>query len=187
MGTAQFSGNPRAEWLAGAGPDREMRLLEPFSFVDPNGCLWEVGAGTDVNGASIPRTLWSSVGSPYTGDYRRAAILHDAAIRDPLVVRAEADAMFYQACLAGGCAPSQAKLLYAGVRVGSWMSRSRPLEHAIAEQVPDAARLPGQHSPLDLEVRALYTLLAGDLRDAGDDIDSVRAAVDRRLGEASGM
>lgn len=184
MGTGQFSGNPRTEWLAGAGPDREMRLLEPFSFVDPDGRCWVVPAGTEVNGASIPRTLWSSVGSPYTGDYRCAAILHDAAIRDPLVVRAEADAMFYQACLAGGCTPSQSKLLYAGVCLGSWMGRTRPVAHAIAEQVPDAARLPGEHSPLDLELRALYTLLAGDLRDTGDDIGAVRAAVARRLGGA---
>jgi hypothetical protein len=187
MGTAQFSGNPRTEWLVDAGPDREMRLLEPFSFVDPAGRLWEVPAGMEVNGASIPRTLWSSVGSPYTGDYRRAAILHDAAIRDPLVVRAEADAMFYQACLAAGCTPSQAKLLYAGVCLGSWVSRSRPLEHAIAEQLPDAARLPGEHSLLDLEVRALYTLLAADLRDSADDIGAVRAAVERRLGHAPAL
>lgn len=182
MGTSQFSGNPRTEWLSDKGSDRDMRVIEAFSFTDGKGRRWEVPAGTQVNGADIPRTLWSSVGSPYTGDYRRAAILHDAAIRDPQVRRIEADAMFYEACVAGGCPAKQAKLLYAGVRIGSWVSRSRPVEHAIAEQIPDAARLPGEQSPLDLETRAIYTLLAGDLASSGDDFASVRAIVDERLG-----
>lgn len=184
MGTGQFSGNPRTEWLSGEGSDRDMRVLEAFSFTDAKGRLWEVPAGTEVNGADIPRTLWSSVGSPFTGDYRRAAILHDTAIRDPQVRRIEADAMFYEACLAGGCSASQAKLLYAGVCIGSWVSRSRPVEHAIAEQIPDAARLPGEQSPLDLETRAIYTLLAGELHASAHDFDSVRAIVEKRLGIA---
>lgn len=181
MSTAQFSGNPRTEWLSDQGPDRAMRLIDTFLFTDAKGRRWEVPAGMDVDGATIPRTLWSSVGSPYTGNYRRAAIVHDAAIRDPRVRRIDADAMFYEACLVGGCSANQAKLLYAGVCIGSWVSQARPVEHAIAEQIPDAARLPGEQSPLDLEIRAIYTLLAGDLATSPDDFDSVRAAVDKRL------
>lgn len=181
MSTGQFSGNPRTEWLSDDGPDRAMRVAETFSFTDAKGRRWEVPAGMEVDGATIPRTLWSSVGSPYTGDYRRAAILHDAALLDPRVRRIDADAMFYEACIAGGCPASQAKLLYASVCIGSWVSQARPVEHAIAEQIPDAARLPGEQSPLDLEIRAIYTLLAGDLAATLDDFDSVRAAVDKRL------
>lgn len=181
MSTGQFSGNPRTEWLSGDGPDRAMRLADTFSFTDAKGRRWEVPAGMEVDGATIPRTLWSSVGSPYTGDYRRAAILHDAALLDPRIRRIDADAMFYEACIAGGCPANQAKLLYAGVCIGSWVSQARPVEHAIAEQIPDAARLPGEQSPLDLEIRAIYTLLAGDLAATPDDFDAVRAAVDKRL------
>jgi hypothetical protein len=33
----------------------------------------------DVDGTSIPQMFWWVIGSPYTGDYRRAAVLHDAA------------------------------------------------------------------------------------------------------------
>ena len=184
MSTGQFSGNPRAEWLAEPGPDRAMRMLETFSFIDPTGRLWEVAAGMEVDGATIPRTLWSSVGSPFTGDYRRAALLHDAAIRDPAVARIDADGMFYDACLAGGCSVKQAQLLYAGVCIGSWVSRSRPEAYLLAQQVPDGARLPGEHALLDLEIRAIYTLLSNELATSGDDFASVRAIVARRLADA---
>ena len=183
MSTGQFSGNPRAEWLAEPGPDRAMRLIEAFSFIDPQGRYWEVPAGMEVDGATIPRTLWSSVGSPFTGDYRRAAILHDAALRTPGVPRSAADTMFYDACVAGGCSVKQAQLLYAGVCIGSWVSQTRPDAHLLAQQIPDAARLPGEHSLLDLEIRAIYTLLSGELAASGDDFGSVRAIVARRLAE----
>ncbi|MBZ2209469.1 DUF1353 domain-containing protein [Massilia soli] len=181
MSTAQFSGNPRAEWLAEPGPDRGMRMIEAFSFIDRSGRCWEVPAGMEVDGATIPRTLWSSVGSPFTGNYRRAAILHDAAIRDPGVPRIDADGMFYEACVAGGCTVKQAQLLYAGVCIGSWISMARPEAHQLARQAADAARLPGEHSLLDLEIRAVYTLLANELAASGDDFDAVRAIVARRL------
>ncbi len=183
MSTAQFSGNPCVEWLSEPGPDRGMRMLAPFSFTDAKGRLWEVAAGLALDGATIPRTLWSSVGSPFTGDYRRAAILHDAALRDPAVARIDADAMFYEACVAGGCSVRQAQLLYAGVCIGSWVSTARPDAYRLAHQLADGTGLPGQHAPLDLEIRAIYTLLAHDLAAAGGDFAAARAIVSRRLGD----
>lgn len=127
-----FSGNPKTEWLSDADhDDRDMRLLEDFSFTDPSGRLWWARAGAVVNGASIPPPLWSSVGSPYTGDYRRASVVHDVACDTPGVDRKAADVMFYQACLAGGCSKARAAVLYAGVRIGAWASRSL-VEHAVA-------------------------------------------------------
>lgn len=178
MSSGHFSGNPRTEWLSGEAGDRGMRLVEPFWYADPQGRQWRAPAGSMIDGATIPRTLWASVGSPYTGPYRRASIVHDVAIRDPLVARADADAMFYHACLAGGCSARQAALLYAGVCLGSWLEQSP----ARAPGQEDAARLPGELSAGELEVRALYTLIAADLRSAGPDFASVRAAVARHLG-----
>lgn len=145
--------------------------------IDAKGRAWEVPAGLEVDGATIPRTLWSSVGSPFTGDYRRAALLHDAALRAPGVPRIDADAMFYEACVPGGCSVRQAQLLYAGVCIGSWVDTARPDAYPLA----DGTRLPGEHALLDLEIRAIYTLLAQDLGAAGDDFASVRAIVARRL------
>lgn len=121
---ANFSGNPKTEWLSSGGDDRDMQLLEDFSFTDAVGTVWPAPKGVVVNGASIPPALWSTVGSPYTGDYRRASIVHDVACRTAGVDRKAADVMFYQACIAGGCPEWKAKILYAGVRIGAWARKS---------------------------------------------------------------
>lgn len=120
-----FSGNPKTEWLVDEnGNDRDMSLIEEFCYVDPNGKKWTAPKGSIINGASIPQPLWSIVGSPYTGDYRRASIVHDVACNDPTVQRKDADIMFYHACLAGGCSFLEAELLYAGVRIGAWVKET---------------------------------------------------------------
>ena len=105
-----FSGNPKTEWLSDASnPDRDMSLLADFSFTDPDGKVWTAPKGSVVNGASIPQPLWSTVGSPYTDDYRRASVVHDVACNTPGVPRKTADVMFYHACLTGGCGALQAQ------------------------------------------------------------------------------
>jgi hypothetical protein len=121
----KFSANPKTEWLQEAGGDRQMKLLEEFWYEDPDGRRWSASVGEIIDGASIPAPLWSMVGSPYTGEYRRAAVVHDAACGNPAVVRKEADKMFYFACLAGGCSNRQAELMYAGVRIGAWTPNIR--------------------------------------------------------------
>lgn len=120
-----FSGNPKTEWLTQTGDDRDMKLLEDFFYIDPKGKQWNAPAGSVVNGASIPVPLWSIIGSPYTGEYRRASIVHDIACDNTSVPRREADEMFYHACIAGGCEPKQAEVLYAGVRIGAWFPKVR--------------------------------------------------------------
>lgn len=146
MSLGSFSGNPRTEWLTDPStPDRDMRLLDDFWYDDPDGRRWKAPAGSVVNGASIPRPLWALVGSPYTDDYRRASVVHDVACADPGVRRAEADRMFYFACRAGGCSPSQARLLYLGVRVGAWAASTVSLSLVSAATVPH--RAPGDVPP----------------------------------------
>ncbi len=182
MSKGVFSGNPKTEWLSDTGDDRDMRVIEPFWYLDPGGRRWDVPAGTIINGASIPRTLWSSVGSPYTGDYRRAALVHDAAVGREGVLRSEADTMFHFACLCGGCTVLQAKLLYAGVRLGAWAGLRPQTAFEPTSTAPDAYRLPGQQSPGELDLRARYTLIANDLMTAGDDFAQIERIVDRHLG-----
>jgi hypothetical protein len=41
--------------------------------------------------------------------------------------------MFFHACRAGGCTPGQAKVLYAGVRIGAWALSSLPPHLLTAE------------------------------------------------------
>jgi hypothetical protein len=121
----KFSEDPRTVWLTEAGPDRGMRLIDAFWFDDMAGKRWSAPAGTRVDGASIPRPLWALVGSPYTGEYRRASIVHDvaciAAGGDPALRRA-ADKMFFRACRTGGCSRWDAMVLYVGVRIGAGLS-----------------------------------------------------------------
>lgn len=117
-----FSGEPCTRWLTEIDSDRKMSLVEDFEFTDPDGFAWFVPTGYKVDGASIPKALWSLVGSPYTGDYRRASIIHDKACKDAagdVTARKTADRMFYHACRAGGCSLEEANVLYLGVRIGA--------------------------------------------------------------------
>ena len=120
-----FSGTPKTEWLNQPADDaRDMRLLEEFDYSDSNGKRWDAPLGSIINGASIPQWLWNTMGSPYTGCYRNASIVHDiACVRATTKAeRKTADKMFWEACVAGGCTEPQANDLYAGVRIGAWWS-----------------------------------------------------------------
>jgi hypothetical protein len=121
----EFSGEPITKWMTEANePDRKMELLEDFWYRDPDWKEWRVPKGYNkMDGASIPRGLWVLVGSPYTGDYRRASIVHDYACdlaKGDSKKRREADCMFYHACRAGGCSAKEAAILYIGVRIGAF-------------------------------------------------------------------
>jgi hypothetical protein len=110
-----FSGEVEAEWL----PDGvNMRLLSPISYTDRNGRVWSAPAGFVTDGASIPQEFWSLIGSPFTGKYRTAAVLHDAAYRTLGVTKDDADLMLRDASLELGCPHWIAEALYTGVRFG---------------------------------------------------------------------
>lgn len=120
-----FSGLPKTEWLNVPADDaRDMKLLEDFVYTDSTGKKWDAPAGSIINGASIPQWLWDSIGSPYTGCYRNASIVHDlACVRATnKAERKAADKMFWEACVTGGCTEAQANDLYMGVRIGAWWS-----------------------------------------------------------------
>ncbi len=176
-----FSGNPQAEWLSEPGADRRMQLLQDFWYDDPDGRRWPAPAGSVVDGASIPAPLWSTVGSPYTGEYRRASVVHDVACGDPKVVRREADAMFYRACLAGGCSRVQAELLYAGVRIGAWLPHVRLWSEDIAQPLLAHGRT--RPALTDESVRTTFREIAADLaaKPARKPFAAVEAIVDRHL------
>lgn len=175
-----FSADPITQWLTEHGPDRRMKIQEDFWFVDGAGKRWGAPKGSIINGASIPEALWTSVGSPYTGDYRRASIVHDVACDNPQISREAADDMFYEACLAGGCSLLQAKLLYAGVRIGAWASSTVYLAepYTLAKSKP---ALPGHYTEAELLIRAKYTVLADQLRTTPDDLPQIKAVINNEL------
>lgn len=185
----EFSGDPETLWLTQDEPDRRMRILKEFSFRDPKGKEWVAPASYIVDGASIPRPLWSLIGSPYTGDYRRASVVHDKACDDAdgdRRARRAADRMFYHACRAGYCTIVEATLLYIGVRIGAWMSyvpawnSAAPLERV----GPRVAR-----SPAEDRLEADYRLVA-DLvlqKEETDDPSVIERRTDKALSTISGV
>ena len=131
-----FSSPVRTEWLAGG---RLMMVMERITYTDPAGRVWEVPTGFVTDGASIPQELWSLLGSPFTGDYRVAAVFHDAAYKDPGVTRDDADNMLHSACLELGCSDWLADVLYTGVRLGgevSYVGDQRNVSAAVQVNAP---------------------------------------------------
>lgn len=154
MAHGTFSGDPIAVWLTECDAvDRKMRIVDDFKFTGPDGNVWDAPAAAVVDGASIPRALWTVVGSPFTGDYRRASIVHDIACvkaEGDDEARRAADRMFFHACRAGGCNRVEATLLYIGVRIGAW-TRSRMLFARAAAVEGDGPRLSRNADEIRLE------------------------------------
>jgi hypothetical protein len=180
---ASFSGDPVTQWLSELGSDRRMKILEDFWFADEADKLWVAPKGSIVNGASIPEALWSLVGSPYTGDYRRASVVHDVACNDPTISREAADDMFYEACLVGGCTLFQAKLLRAGVCLGAWASSNDLILGTASPYMlsPDKSALAENYTASELRIRAKFTELADKLRDTPNDLAKIKIVIANEL------
>ncbi|MDH5716416.1 MAG: DUF1353 domain-containing protein [Spirochaetia bacterium] len=158
-----FSGDPKTKWLSESNePDRYMELLEDFVYTDANGKKWIAKKGTKINGASIPRALWSIVGSPFAGDYRRASIVHDAAIKDSSIEREEADKMFYYACLAGGCSKEQTALLFAGTRLKAYYNKSKNINELDGASIFSSIK--EKYFGIEKEIRNKYFEIAKPIK-----------------------
>jgi hypothetical protein len=92
-----------------------MKLLDDFTYKDPSGKLWTALKGTKIDGASIPRILWSVIGSPFTGGYRDASVIHDYYCQSKIEPWEATHDMFYYACLAGGVSETKAKTMWSAV------------------------------------------------------------------------
>jgi hypothetical protein len=113
----KFVGEVIVRWLEQDGVDRDMELIQPFDYVDAAGKRWGVPKGAIINGASIPQGLWI-FGSPYTGDYRRASVVHDYHCTIRTEPWEQVHRMFYEASIDGGLSRVSAKVMYSGVRLG---------------------------------------------------------------------
>lgn len=68
VGAQEFRGGFEFRWLSTPNEShRRVQLLSEVVFESKDGTLWTVPAGTNVDGASIPRLLWTFAGSPYVG------------------------------------------------------------------------------------------------------------------------
>lgn len=107
-----FYGDVVARWL----DDRRMELTEEFAYREPaSGRVWYAPRGSVVDGASIPRVLWSVAGAPFTGAYRLASVVHDVGCQARIQRWEDVHRMFYEACRCAGVGRIRAKVMYAAV------------------------------------------------------------------------
>jgi hypothetical protein len=97
-------------------------LDAPFTFRDRTGKVWTARKDLKWDGASIPRALWTAVGSPMTGCYRWASMVHDECYKHAdeyiglSVSRKDADRMFHDGCRAKGISRAKAATMYYALR-----------------------------------------------------------------------
>ena len=93
-----------------------MTLLNELRYTDPQGVIWIAPAGSVVDGASIPRSLWSLMGGPFEGKYRNASVLHDVAYDQKTRPHEVCDRMFYHAMRCSGVSAVEAGTMYYALR-----------------------------------------------------------------------
>src|SRR5438874_13680711 len=108
-----YSGQVEARW---ENDGRTMTLLSELRYVDPDGLFWIAPAGAVVDGASIPRSLWSLMGGPFDGKYRNASVLHDVAYEQKNRPHEVCDRMFYNAMRCSGVSAVEAGTMYYALR-----------------------------------------------------------------------
>jgi hypothetical protein len=104
-----YTGEPETRWNSDG---RSMTLLSELRYTDPHGLVWVAPAGSTVDGASVPRSLWSIMGGPFEGKYRNASVLHDVAYEQHNRPWQDCDRMFYNAMRCSGVGVVEAKTMY---------------------------------------------------------------------------
>ncbi len=112
MNLGRFQGTLSTVWL---DDGRGMAVVDPFRYVDAMGTEWNVPAGFVTDGMSIPQWLWSFTGGPYSGKYRKAAVVHDVYCHNRARSWEETHKMLWQAMLCAGVNARRAELIYAAV------------------------------------------------------------------------
>lgn len=113
MPDAHYTGELMTTWLSDG---RLMQLQAPFGFSDAAGLDWPVPAKAQVDGASIPRSLWGIVGGPFEGKYRNASVVHDWYCSIRTRPWESVHKMFWEGMLVSGVGALQARMLYLSVR-----------------------------------------------------------------------
>jgi hypothetical protein len=157
-----YSGFPETRW----DPDgRSMTLLNEMRYTDPKGNVWIAPAGSHVDGASIPKSLWSIMGGPFEGKYRNASVLHDVAYDQHDRPWQECDLMFYNAMRCSGVSAVEAgTMYYALYKFGRhWqytVKKAKPVKSD--ERVAENERFPRAIPVNASEVNATRTWIQSD-------------------------
>jgi plasmid stabilization system protein ParE len=151
---------PRIELL---DDGRVARLLEPIAYHRPDGTEWPVPAGSKLDGASIPRALWTLIGGPFEGKYRNASIVHDCYCDNHQRKWQHTHRMFYDAMRCSGVGSTKAGIMfYAVYRFGPrWPDPA--LESVGIEETPAFSEIDAQTLLRDAEAIAEHGLNAAEI------------------------
>ncbi|MGD1887733.1 MAG: DUF1353 domain-containing protein [Cohaesibacteraceae bacterium] len=138
----QISGSFEFRWLDSPNGDhRDVELMSEVVFVSSDGTVWTVPVGTTVDGASIPRLLWTFAGSPFVGKYRRASVFHDHYCDIGTRPQAAVHLMFREVMLADGASWPEAYSKWAAVVFAGLCPQQtaslQPFDRLLADR-PDA-------------------------------------------------
>ncbi|MEY9605321.1 ribosome-binding protein aMBF1 (putative translation factor) [Bradyrhizobium japonicum] len=112
LGSSKFIGKSSFRFLEDG---RGVQAIEGFQFQDSKGVLWEVPRGQVTDGAAIPRSLWSVVGSPLSGEFIASSALLDRYTADRTRPREQVLQMYREALIASGVSEVKATLFYNAV------------------------------------------------------------------------
>jgi Protein of unknown function (DUF1353) len=110
----RHDGTLETRWIT--EDQRLMQITKTFSFTDQRGVEWPVPPGAMVDGASIPRFLWTVLGAPFTGLHRVASVVHDYYCVAQTRKHEDTHRVFYEAMLVSGVSSSKAWVMYQGVK-----------------------------------------------------------------------
>lgn len=115
-----FSGRVAVELLDNIENDHRLRLLEDFSFRDPNGRVWTARAGGIVDGMPAPagKPAWFRL--QYPGRLRKAAVVHDYYVAEKREPWRDVHRMYFYANLAEGVSSPEAKIAYMLIYAAGW-------------------------------------------------------------------
>ena len=109
------------------------RLYIDYEYVHRNCFSIHIKKGFTYDGASIPRILWRVAGTPFTGLYTVAALVHDALYEAELFPRKECDLTFFEIMVDYKVGWFARHSKYRAVRMGGWVGWNRHTEESIAK------------------------------------------------------
>ena len=89
-----------------------IRAVEDFGFRQATGKFWKVARGQVFDGKGMPPLLCDLAGPPYAGSFRKSSMVYESATQRRTEKWDEAQRMFFEAALAEGVAPHDAKVMY---------------------------------------------------------------------------
>ena len=114
--SAQEFGSFKGEFDVRFLPDgRNMKLLNDVVYRDADGMKWTAPKGSITDGASIPQSLWTTIGAPFTGKYRNAAVIHDHYCDVKTRKWRKTHMAFYNSSRAAGVSLIRAEVMYYAV------------------------------------------------------------------------